>query len=169
MYKVLGICLIIFFGFFKTAFAEEKIAFIDIDKIINQSDYGKKSYQKIDKNYEKEKKKLIKIEKDLISKEQEILKQKNILSEEELNKKITELRKEINNFKKERSLTNEKFNKMKLDKTNEMVQNLNIILSKFAEEKKISLIIQKKYIVIGKSGLDITGEILEIFNKEVKK
>ena len=36
--------------------AEEKIAFIDLDMIINQSEYGKKSFKKIDNDYEKEKK-----------------------------------------------------------------------------------------------------------------
>ena len=72
------------------------------------------------------------------------------------------------NFKKKKISINEKFNKMKLDKTNEMVKSLNTILSKFADENEISLIIQKKYIVIGKSGLDITEKILDIFNKEIK-
>ena len=57
---------------------------------------------------------------------------------------------------------------MKLEKTNHMVKNLNQILSKFSDENNISLVIQKKYIVIAKSGLDITETILEIFNKEVK-
>jgi len=148
--------------------AEEKIAFIDLDMIINQSDYGKKSFKKIDNDYEKEKKKLLSIEKELLSKENEILKQKNILSEEELNKKISSLKKDINDFQNKRKRTNEKFNTVKLEKTNKMVQNLNVILSKYADDNDISLIIQKKFIVIGKSGLDVTEEILKIFNKEVK-
>ena len=71
-------------------------------------------------------------------------------------------------FKKKKRLINEKFNKMRLDKTNEMVQSLNLILSKYAEENDISLVIQKKFIVIARSGLDITNEILKIFNKENK-
>ena len=57
---------------------------------------------------------------------------------------------------------------MRIDKTNEMVQSLNIILSKYADENDISLVIQKKFIVIAKSGLDITNEVLTIFNKENK-
>ena len=57
---------------------------------------------------------------------------------------------------------------MRLDKTNEMVQSLNNILSKYADENDISMIIQKKFIVIAKSGLDITNEVLEIFNKKNK-
>ncbi len=63
-------------------------------------------------------------------------------------------------------MINEKFNKMRFDKTNEIIQSLNNILSKYADENDISLVIQKKFIVIAKSGLDITTEILKIFNEE---
>ena len=55
---------------------------------------------------------------------------------------------------------------MRLEKTNEIIQSLNNILSKYADENDISLVIQKKFIVIAKSGLDITTEILKIFNEE---
>ncbi len=168
MPKVLGISLIIFFSLIKVSIAEKKIAFIDIDKIINESEFGKKSYKKIDNDFKNENEKLSKIEKSLVLKEQEILKQKNVLSEDELNSKILDLKKEINNFQKNRRLINEKFNKIRLDKTNEMVQSLNVILSKYADENDISLVIQKKFIVIAKSGLDITNEIMKIFNKENK-
>ena len=168
MRKIIFVSFIIIFNFLNPSLAVEKIVFVDVDKIINQSEFGKKSYKKIDSDYEKEKKKLIKLEKDLITKEQEILKQKNILSEEELNNKIQNLKKEVNTFQKKRNLVNEKFAKLKLEKTNIMVQSLNKILSKYSDENNISLVVQKKYIVIGKSSLDITDQILKIFNKEVK-
>ncbi len=168
MPKILGITFVIFISLIEISFAEKKIAFIDIDKIINESEFGKKSYKKIDNDFKKENEELLKIEKNLVSKEKEILNQKNILSEEELNNRISELKKEIDDFQKKKRLINEKFNKMKLDKTNEMVQSLNVILSKYADENDISLVIQKKFIVIAKSGLDITNEILKIFNKENK-
>ena len=168
MPKILGILIIIFLSLTSASLAENKIAFIDIDKIINESEFGKKTYKNIDVNFKKENEKLLEIEKKLVSKEQEILKQKNVLSEDELNKKITNLKKEINDFKKKRKSINEKFNKIKLEKTNEMVQSLNEILSKYADDNDISLVIQKKFIVIAKTGLDITNEILKIFNKENK-
>ena len=168
MPKILGITLIIFICLIENTFAEKKIVFIDIDKIINESEFGKKSYKKIDNDFKKENEELLKIEKNLVSKEKEILNQKNILSEEELNNRISELKKEIDDFQKKKRLINEKFNKIRRDKTNQMVQSLNVILSKFADENDISLVIQKKFIVIAKSGLDITNEVLKIFNKENK-
>lgn len=160
--------LIILLSLSQVSFAEKQIAFIDIDLIMNQSEFGKRSYKKIDDDFIRENEKLLKIEKNLVSKEQEILKQKNVLSEEQLNKKIGDLKKEFNDFQRKKRSMNEKFNKMRLDKTNQMVQSLNNILSKYADENDISLIIQKKFIVIAKSGLDITSEILKIFNKENK-
>ena len=160
--------LIILLSLSQVSFAEKQIAFIDIDLIMNQSEFGKRSYKKIDDDFIRENEKLLKIEKNLVSKEQEILKQKNVLSEEQLNKKIGDLKKEFNDFQRKKKSMNEKFNKMRLDKTNQMVQSLNNILSKYADENDISLIIQKKFIVIAKSGLDITSEILKIFNKENK-
>ena len=51
MPKILGITFIIFICLIETTFAEKKIAFIDIDKIINESEFGKKSYKKIDDNF----------------------------------------------------------------------------------------------------------------------
>ena len=49
-----------------------------------------------------------------------------------------------------------------------MVDKLNRILSQYAADESIDIIIQKKNIVIGKSELDITETILKIFNKQVK-
>ena len=168
MSKFFGFLLIILLSLSQVSFAEKQIAFIDIDLIMNQSEFGKRSYKKIDDDFIRENEKLLKIEKNLVSKEQEILKQKNVLSEEQLNKKIGDLKKEFNDFQRKKRSMNEKFNKMRLDKTNQMVQSLNNILSKYVDENDISLIIQKKFIVIAKSGLDITSEILKIFNKENK-
>ena len=116
MPKILGVSLIIFFSLIHVSLAEKTIAFIDIDTIMNKSEFGKKSYKKIDDEFNKENKKLLTIEKNLVSKEQEILKQKNVLSEEELNKKIIDLRKEINNFQNKKRLLNEKFNELRLNK-----------------------------------------------------
>ena len=161
---------VLFFIFFYTNFsyANEKIAFIDIDKIINGSNLGKKLNIELDKKIKKENDLLIAEEKKLKDKELEILNQKNILSEDELDKKITKLRNEINNYRNKKLKMDNKFRDIKLKQTNSLVSSLNVILSNYAEKNSISLIVQKKYIVVGKTELDITNNILKIFNEEVK-
>ena len=145
----------------------EKIVFVDIDAIINQSDIGKKLNKQLNDSFKKEDKNITELEKKLKEQEDNILKQKNILSEDELNKKIQNLRNDIASFQKKKLEITENFRKKKLDQTNKLVSKLNSILSAFAEQNEISIIIQKQNIVIGKSALDITKNIMEIFNKEV--
>ena len=150
------------------SYAADKIAFVDIDFIINDSELGKKLNKNFNENIKKEDGRLKKKEEDLKSQEKKILNQKNVLSEDELNKLLIELRKEITNFKNERISINKKLRDQKIKETNSLLSSLNNILANYAEENSISLIIQKKNIVIGKSELDITKDVLNIFNSEVK-
>ena len=160
--------LLIYFFLFSISYSAEKIAFVDIDFIINSSEIGKKLNQNFNEKIKKEDDRLKQKEKDLKSKEDKILNQKNVLSEDELNRLLVDFRKEISIFKQERISINNKFRDQKLKETNLLVSNLNNILANYAEKNSISLIIQKKNIVIGKSELDITKDVLDIFNSEVK-
>ena len=160
--------LLIYFLLFGIGHSADKIAFVDIDFIINSSEIGKKLNQNFNEKIKKEDNRLKQKEKELKSKEDKILNQKNVLSEDELNKLLADFRKEISNFKQERISINNKFRDQKLKETNSLVSNLNNILANYAEKNSISLIIQKKNIVIGKSELDITKDVLDIFNSEVK-
>ena len=160
--------IFIFFTISNVCHSAEKIAFVDIDFIINGSEIGKKLNKNLNEYIKKEDKRLKQKEKDLKTKEDKILNQKNVLSEDELNKLLSDFRKELSNFNQERISINKKFGDQKLKETNSLVTSLNNILANYAEKNSISLIIQKKNIVIGKSELDITKNVLEIFNSEVK-
>ena len=160
--------LLIYFFLFSVSYSAEKIAFVDIDFIINSSEIGKKLNQNFNEKIKKEDDRLKQKEKDLKSKEDKILNQKNVLSEDELNKLLADFKKEISNFQQERISINNKLRNQKLKETNSLVTSLNNILANYAEKNSISLIIQKKNIVIGKSELDITKDVLNIFNSEVK-
>ena len=52
---------------------------------------------------------------------------------------------------------------------NKILKIINDILAKYSNENKISLIMEKKNIVIGKSELDITNDILSLLNAKIKK
>lgn len=167
--KIIFKAILFFFFFFSNyLLAENKIVFINIDKIINESKIGKKFNEQLDKSYKKLNEELLLAKKEIEKKEKEINNQKNILSEEELNKKLNELRKDINDHNLKKRNIDINFRDQKIKQTNVLVQNLNKILAKYAEDNSISFVLQKKNIVIGKNDLDITNQIMEIFNREVK-
>ena len=145
-----------------------KISFVDMDKIIATSTAGKKIQKSINDLIKKQDEKFKKTEENLKKKEEEILKQKNIISKEELDKKIKNFQVTLNDFRNERTSFNRTINKKNLEATNKMVNEINKILAKYAADNSISLVVQKKNIIIGKSELDITDDILKEFNNQIK-
>ena len=61
------------------------------------------------------------------------------------------------------------FNKLKVDNTNKLLKLINPVLVRFSNNKEISIILQKKDLVVGKKELNITEEIIKIINIEVKE
>ena len=107
-------------------------------------------------------------EKELKEIEKNILAQKNILSEVEFNNKVLVLKKDINKYKNDREKKKNDLRQLRMGTTNKFLKSINEILIKYANENSISLILQKKNLVMGKNELDITNKIIIIVNKEIK-
>ena len=169
--KISSILLIFVFLFIfiqKSVAEDLKIVFVDMDKIIATSNAGKKAQSSMDKFAKKENQKFDSIEANLKKKEQDILNQKNIISKEELDKKVKSFQAEILKLRKEKVEFNRNIIKKNKEATSKMVNEINKILTKYASDNSVSLVIQKKNIIIGKTELDITPEILKEFNNKVK-
>jgi outer membrane protein len=152
------------------AFSNVKIiTFIDIDQIVYKSNIGNKEIGSINSRIDKQYKIFKNKELDLIAQKEEILSKKNILSKAELDKMINIYNKEFEKFNKEKNNFDNNINEERIVKINKLLQQLNSILSSYAVENSIDLIIKKKDIIIGKSSLDITDDIMKIFNNKVKK
>ena len=108
-------------------------------------------------------------EKKFKEKEKKLLAQKNIISEADFKNKVNELKSKIVKYNQNRNKMIEKFNKLKVENTNNLLKLINPILAKYSTDKKISIILQKKDLVIGKTELDITDEIIKIINNEIKE
>ena len=169
--KIRSLLLLIFFIFFsKISLSHEKsIVYIDLNKIMNNSIAGKSITSQLENNHKKNISKFKKIEEELKKKEAEIISQKNVITKEEFEKKIIDLRDKANKFRKERSNNINNLNNQRLEATAKMITLLRPILSEFSDKNSISLIIDKKNIIIGKTLLDITDDILKIIDEKIGK
>jgi|TARA_B100001093_G_C26841127_1_gene1020622 outer membrane protein len=147
---------------------ETYIVYVDVQKLLSQSNAGKKAFKDLNQIINNKKKQFDKEEKKLQSEEAEILKQKNVVSEDELNNRIQKFRAKINDFQNKKKKFNEELSNKRLKATGELLKSVNQILSNYASENKISLIIQKKNIIVGQSSLDVTDTIMKILNKQIK-
>ena len=169
--KIRSLLLLIFFIFFsKISLSHEKsIVYIDLNKIMNNSIAGKSITSQLENNHKKNISKFKNIEEELKKEEAEIISQKNVITKEEFEKKIIDLRDKANKFRKERNDNINNLNNQRLEATSKMITLVRPILSEFSDKNSISLIIDKKNIIIGKTLLDITDDILKIVDEKVGK
>ena len=144
----------------------EKVAYIDLDYLFNNSTKGKKIIKKLEElkkqNIDEIKSKennLIKLEKDLNNK-------KNILSEEEFKKKLNDLKAKVSRFREDKININKKFEDEKKNEIKLFFSEINPYVTKFMEQNQITIIIEKKNIFVGSLKNDITKDILNLISKK---
>lgn len=151
------------------SYSENVIAFLDMNKIMTQSLAGKSISTELEKIHKKNIDYFKKKENELKKKEETIISQKNVLSAEEFQKKISILRDEANNYRTERSDLINSLTQKRFDATEKLINSIHPILTDYSTKNSISIVIQKKNIIIGKNELDITKDILIILDKNIKK
>ncbi len=167
--NLLSFALIFFFSLNISLANAEKIVYIDMDKIMQISKAGKDAISKINNQKKKDVSKFQKIEKELKSREEDLITKKNVISADEFNKKLENLSKEINNYRTLRQEAIDLSTKSRLNASADFAEKIKPILADYASENDIDMIIQKKNIIMGKTDLDITNEILKIVDKKINK
>ena len=159
----------IFFLNFNLLKANELISYVDMDLLMNSSEAGKSISSQLTAIHKKTTSELKEIEEKLKKEESNLIKQKNVISNEEFEKKLSLLRNKASDYQKQRKKFNDSINKKRLDATSELISLIQPILAEYANNNSISIIFQKKNIIIGKTELDITEDILKILNENHKK
>ena len=170
MKKFLKIILLFSISFFtnNASNAESKIMYIDLDYVLSNSNPGKKLFEDL-KNRENLKiTELKEKEKELKNEENKILGSKNLISEDQLKINIENFQKKLADYKN--------YNKNEIDKLqdqrNKEVKNLlntiNSIIEIYMDENSISMLLDKKNIYIAHKKYDITDNLIELINKNIK-
>jgi len=160
--------VVTFFLFICTqAIAEENIVYIDMKHILNNSKAGKGAQDFLQKTFKEKQKKYANMEKALKKEEEDLLSQKTVLSKEDFTKKMNNLRKKVIDYQAERRASLEKISQQKADARSALLKKLDPILTSYIKENNISMILDKKNVLLGNAELDITKTITEKLNKEL--
>ena len=149
--------------------SKQNIVFVDMDKILSTSNPGLSILKQLKDVNETNLAFLKDKEKKFKEMETKLVSQKNIISETDFQTKVDELKSEINKYNQDRNKMINDFDKLKVENTKKLLMLINPILTKFSDDNEISIILQKKDLVIGKKNLDITNDIIKIVNIEIKE
>ena len=161
--------IFIFFWNINLSYANENIFYIDVNYILENSIVGKSINTQIKKIQNKENENFKIEEKKLIEKEKKLISQKNILDEKQFKIELDKHKKNLSNYRNQKKDFIDNLNKKKTDYLKIVLNSLNPIISKYVEENEISLVLQKKNIIVAKKELDITIKILELLDNKLKK
>ena len=149
--------------------ANENIKFIDINYIVNNSEAGKNLKNTIEKKSKKITSELNDMGKKIENKKSKIVSQKNILKNEEYEKLVRDYDEEVKKYNNIRKKRNEDFNKFRINSQKKIIELLNPIITTYLKERSVQILLQKEQMVFGDKKLDITEQILKIFNNKHKK
>ena len=149
------------------SFAEDKVVYVDMNRILNESKVGifvekelTKAHQASLDNFKVSEEKLKKDEIDLISK-------RNILARNEFDTKVKLLNEDAQKYQAERRKWFDEIAVKRNTAREEVLKSLDPLITNYFEKNQISLILYKRNIAIGNSELDITDAIIDELNKKL--
>lgn len=149
--------------------AENSVYFIDMDLIMNKSLAGKSVLDQVKNINQINLENFKKIENEIKNEETKIVSQKNVLDKNDYQKKVISLREKISNYQKNKNKKLKELKKSKILAQAELINNLTPILAEVSEERSISIIIPKENIIMGKTELDLTNDVMVLLDKKIKK
>ena len=162
--------LLIFFIFLiSTNLSNSKeTAFVNIDYIVAKSNIGKKVLENINKLDKKNVENLRKKNKSLQDLEITIKNKENVISEDAFNKEVISFQKKVQEFKVEKNEIVKNFNDFKRKELENIFKKISPIINDYMEENSISVLLDSKNIFMGSKKSNLTKDILDRINKELK-
>ena len=165
--KISFIILFIFL-YSDKVYSEDKIAYINLEIVLQDSNYGKKIIEQLNTVNLSNLDSLKKIEGNLSSQEDEIKKKQNIISKDEYSKELNKLKLNIKKYRDQKNLMVSEFNKLKKDQLDIFFNKINPYVQKYMDNNSISILLDSKKIYIGSSEKDVTKDIIDLINNKLK-
>ena len=149
------------------SFAENKVVYVDMNKILNESKVGIFVEKELTKAHEIKLDNFKKTEEKLKQQEIDLISKRNIMARKEFDKKVKLLNEEAQNYQDTRRKWFDEISEKRNKARAEVLKSLDPILTEYFEQNQISLMLYKRNIAIGTSELDVTDIIIDELNKKL--
>ena len=166
--KKIFIVLFIFFTFTLNSNAENKVAYVDLDYLLTNTNIGKLLFSKLKANETKLFDEFNQKEKKLKEQENKILSTKNIVSEKQLNIDIENFKKKVQDYKNLKTDQIEKLKSSRNDEIIKLLNSINPLIQKYMDDNSIDILIDKKNIYIANKKYEITNNLILLIDENYK-
>ena len=141
--KLLKYFLLFIFVIFNShsiVYSKESLAFINLDEIIRETNYGKSVLNEINTTNQNNINKLKQMEDEIKLNENELNKKKNIVSNDDFEYELAKLKEKIINFREIKNEITKNFEKQKNLKLNNFFLKINPIIQEYMDEQSIDIL-----------------------------
>tara|TARA_B100001123_G_C15336416_1_gene1033017 strand:- start:2866 stop:3396 length:531 start_codon:yes stop_codon:yes gene_type:complete len=156
----------LFFGI-NNSFAENKVVYVDMNKILKESKVGLYVENELTKSHEAKLKDFTKVEEQLKKDEIDLVSQRNIMDRNEFEEKVRALNEKVQVYQESRRKWFDEIGTKRNQARNEVLKALDPIMSDYFQKNELSMILYKRNLAIGNADLDITSSIIDELNKKL--
>lgn len=151
--------------------ADLKLGFVDLQKVLQTVDAGKKAKAQLEKEVTAKRTELEKKQKQLQSEAEQLEKRAAILNDAAKLEKQGELQKKFQEFQKTAMESQMALQQRERDLTNPILEQIRSVVEAVGKEKAFQLILEKNEgaVLYAANGADLTDEVIGNFNKKSKK
>ena len=149
------------------AFAEDKVVYIDMNKILTDSKVGIFVEKELTKSHEAKLDNFSKTEEELKKEEIDLISKRNVMAREEFDKNVKILNEKAQAYQAQRRQWFDDIAQKRNKARAEVLKSLDPIMTEYFEKNNISLILYKRNIAIGISELDVTDKIIDELNEKL--
>ena len=144
-----------------------KVAVIDVNKVLNESEAGKAARKKMEDRYEQLKKKVDAVSEEARKMKEDLDKQKILLGKEKLKEKEEALNAKVSELRQITQESEKEMQNRQGELTREVLKIVEAQVDKIVKDEKIDLLLERSSGVVHfNPSMDITSKVLELVNKE---
>ena len=146
-----------------------KIGYIDIQKVISESQAGKRARDRFQAQVKKAESDIMKERQDIERLKAELDKKGPLLKDDERRNIEADLQKRSVNLQRSMSDHQQELQVRNNEMMSEILKELEKIVNEVGKAEKFTLILERSQILYSDQGIDITSKVIESYNSRAKK
>jgi outer membrane protein len=147
----------------------QSIAYIDLQKVMVESNKGKESKQTLTQEAEKLKKTLDGKQDELQKMKDAIEKQGTTITPEARTEKEKQYQSKLKDYQRLANDYQTELQQKDMELTRNMLKELEGVIKSLGEKEKYTLIVEKSQVLFAAPTIDITSKVINLFNEATKK
>ena len=139
------------------------LAYVDMQKVLEESKLGKRLQDQLRKDFEPQAKKLAEKERAIQQMQQELARDKALMSNDQVAKKEKEIKKEIESYQKEAMPVQQELVKVQQEKGREIIGPARKAVDAVAKRRKVGMVVERSFsgLMFIDPALDITSDVIK--------